>query len=523
MEKEKKERDSLFSDLASDGFVFKEADFASSGFEFKNADFGQIEPLESAKKNSVLPEELKEGSPTSGSKRRIVKPKRALGSPEDKGASPFLNLFHFEKDDKGLNLARTFVPTWKIILYLQEIVTHLDFELYPTDILLEIRKRYHTLSSPVTAENAIVSTLDLKAVQATLKSPSGLFIENENDKGSFKLLVAEYGKHVISRITINNFTQKVAAYEIIAGVPNTMGGVDGQALVALFQQPISLCKDWDDNILVVDCNGHKVRKIDAKTGLVSTFAGSSSGLEDGPALEAKFQHPSDICLFKDNLYIVDSGNSQIRMIDRNELKVKTLTFKSIEHDNNQGLSKPRSLCVDSNGDIFITDFGNSKVKKLSKVNTGSHESKELGEEFEYKLTTVLRAQFKQPYGVCLDNEENLIVSDWSSSNVRKLELAGPKVKHTNIAGKISGFGDGKGSDLENTQFQGPCGIKIDSLGNIYIADYLNHMIRKISNDALVSHVHADKDTSMNSNMAFNFNFNINEDKKRLKFIIEITL
>jgi len=462
---EKKE-DDVFSAFKSDGFVFK------------NADIGQIETPESIKFTSI-----DEGSALGNNKRRIVKPRRNLNPSAQQKLTTSLSMLHLNADEDS-EFTRTFIPTWKIILYLEQIVTNLGFELYPMDIFMEIRKRYHAMNSPVTAENAIVSTIDLNSISVTLKSPSGLLIESENDKGFFRLLVAEYGKHVISRVSIDNLTQKVS-YEIIAGRPGILGGSDGPAHDALFQQPISMCKDWDDNLLIVDCSGHKIRKLDAKTGLISTFAGSVTGLEDGPLLQAKFQHPSDICLHKDNLYIVDSGNSQIRIINKKDLVVKTLTFRSIEHDNNQGLSKPRSLCINSEGDIFVTDFGNSKVKKLSKVLPNSPEAKEFG-AIEYKLSTVLRAQFKQPYGICLDNEGNLIVSDWENSNIRKLDISGSRVKHTCIAGKIAGFGDGKGGTVDTTRFQGPCGVKIDSIGNIYIADYLNHMIRKISNETLIS-------------------------------------
>jgi sugar lactone lactonase YvrE len=479
MEDEKKDGEKVFLAFKLEGsFGFSDSSNLDQTVEkpIDSAKFSFDEtPKESPKKDSE--------SPVSN-KRRIVKPRRNKpSSPVDKITNSFGLL---QLDNEEQKLVRKFVPTWKIILYMQEIVNFLGFDLYPMDILLEIRKRYHTMSSPVSAENAIVSTVDLIPVFATMKSPSGFFIESENDNGFFKLLVAEYGKHVISRITIDNHTHVVKSYEIVAGVPDVAGSLDGLTSVATFSQPISVCKDWDGNLLIVDCTGHKIRKIDAQTSLVSTFAGSIGGLEDGPALEAKFQHPSDICLHKDILYIVDSGNSQIRMIDK-KLQVKTITYQSIEHDNNQKLKKPRSLCIDSNDNIYVTDFENSKVKKLTKVLPGSAEEKAWGKEFEYKLSTVLRAQFKQPYGICMDNEENIIVSDWGASNIRKIDVSGVKLKHSTLAGKISGYGDGRGDDLENTKFRGPCGIKVDSLGNIYVADYLNHMVRKISNEALVLH------------------------------------
>lgn len=146
------------------------------------------------------------------------------------------------------------------------------------------------------------------------------------------IFVADSGNNVIRKI--NPETGTVSTF---AGA-RTTGDKDGKGSIAEFNFPVGLVIDHNDNLFVSDQRNHLIRKID-KYGKVSTIAGSTtSGYQDGKDNEALFRYPGALALDpKDNLYILDGGNKQLRMISRDGT-VKTITDPA---ENNSKLSIPR--------------------------------------------------------------------------------------------------------------------------------------------------------------------------------------
>lgn len=236
---------------------------------------------------------------------------------------------------------------------------------------------------------------------------------------------------------------------------------------------------------------------------VSTFAGSDSGFVNGSLTQSKFSSAFGICIDKNgNLYISDSGNNCIRKIDTQGIVSTFAGTGEVGNKNGDRLTStfnsPTGICTDDNGNFYIADFLNHTIRKIDSegiVTTlaGSGEpgfADGYGEE----------AQFNFPRGISIDAFGNLFVGDSWNHRIRKIT---PDGNVTTYAGGGNEIGpDSKGSCVDGPSSQArfftPCGVACDVYGNVYVADALNHKIRKIDNYGNVTTVAGTSDPGWNN-------------------------
>ena len=205
---------------------------------------------------------------------------------------------------------------------------------------------------------------------------------------------------------------------------------------------------------------------------ISTYAGSSlQGNQDGPGIQASFKSPFGIAATPDGaLFLTDNGNGNIRKITA-EGMVETVTPLGT-------LNAPSGIKVGLNGILYVCESLNNRIVKVTPKGLIS----EL-EVFEANTDgTHVKAQFNSPNGIALATDGSIYIADTFNNKIRKIS---PKGQVTLVAGGPAGYKDGKCTEA---RFYLPFGITLDKDGSLYVSDYGNHSIRKISADGIVSTV-----------------------------------
>jgi len=286
------------------------------------------------------------------------------------------------------------------------------------------------------------------------------------------LFVADYGNRVVRKVTPNGVVTT------LAGTPGVSGAVDGTGSAVKFKGPTGIALGIDGDLLVSDTN--TLRKV-TQAGVVTTLAGSADvvGSADGVGLAARFNGVGGIVQDSiGNIFIVDRGNYTIRKVTV-DYGVTTIAGAAGSYGAKDGVGSnaqllgPRAITVDKNGNLFITEIGAHAIRKIT---PGGVVTKLAGAGQGYKDGKVAEAQFNMPFGIVADVVGNLYVSDLSNHVIRKVSADGMVTTLAGTAG-VAGSVDGMGG---NAKFNSPQAIAIDNNGYLYVADENSHAVRKIS-------------------------------------------
>lgn len=265
-------------------------------------------------------------------------------------------------------------------------------------------------------------------------------------------------------------------------------GDGGLATQAKISNPFDVALDTDGNIYFSESGNHVIRRVDAKTGTISTVAGTGqkgySG-DGGPAVKAQLNDPYGVELDRDgNLYLVDRLNYCIRRVTKDG-KIETIagTGKSgFSGDGGFGkdaqLKEPNGLCLDGRGKLYIADVADHRVRVLDLANgkietfCGTGKGQQTGDGASFKEASVMG-----PRAVAWGPDNNLYICERNGHAIRKVDFKSGKIERVAGTGKKGYTGDG-GPALQAT-FDGPKEIDIDKQGNIYVVDTENQAIRKI--------------------------------------------
>lgn len=299
---------------------------------------------------------------------------------------------------------------------------------------------------------------------ASFNHPCGIAV----DAGG-NLYVADHSNHSIRMVTPEGVVSTFAG----TGQP---GDSDGHRLEASFNLPYGLALDAAGNLYVGDVGNHRIRKI-STDGSVSTLAGSRKGFSDRPGELAMFNHPHGVAVDRHgNVYVADSQNNRIRKITPDG------TTSTVAGNGNDGFVDgagdgaefyvPIGIVIDSEGNLYVGDEGNSSVRKISR--DGRVATLAGNGKFSFADGVGRDAIFNAPGGIAIDAHGNLYVADYMNNCIRKI---GPGGQVRKIAGNLKkGFADGPPAEA---RFYYPFGIAVDHAGVVYVGDQFNHRIRKI--------------------------------------------
>jgi len=274
--------------------------------------------------------------------------------------------------------------------------------------------------------------------------------------------------------------------ELLAGTIGGLGNADDTGTAARFNYPTGVTVDSVGNVYVTDSNNHTIRKLSA-AGAVTTLAGSIEGSADGTGTAARFANPYGVTVDSaGNVYVADWGNHTIRKVSVMGA-VTTLAGTAGNPGSADGtataarFNSPTGVTVDSAGNVYVADSGNHTIRKVSAagvvttlVGTAGNPGSADG--------TGTAARFTSPTGVTVDSAGNVYVADGGNHTIRKVSAAGAVTTLAGTAGN-PGSADGTGTAA---RFANPAGVTVDSAGTVYVADNGNHTIRKVSPAGVVT-------------------------------------
>ena len=316
------------------------------------------------------------------------------------------------------------------------------------------------------------------AAVAVIK-PTGVAVDPAGN-----IYIADFPNHAIRQVTADGTMKD------FAGVRGTSGNSNGTGPEARFSNPADVVIGPDNALYVADCDNHAVRKITAGR-VVTTFAGQmgNGGHADGPAASAKFKFPTGLAVDSaGNVYVADIGNHVVRKITPDGI-VSTLAGVPGEFGNNDGpgniarFNQVHGVGVDRVGNVYAADFGNHTVRKISPGGMVSTLAGQAGNPGSND-GRASEARFCAPYSVAADATGNVYVADTSNHTIRKIGVDGMVTTIAGLAGNV-GNRDGVGN---LARFAIPAAVSLDGAGNIYVADFGNYAIRKISPASVVSTV-----------------------------------
>jgi sugar lactone lactonase YvrE len=315
----------------------------------------------------------------------------------------------------------------------------------------------------------------------------------------------------------------VTTYGTISNIAgnNVIGsdGDGGAATSANLYQPSGIAVDSSGNIFIADTQNNTVRKVTTATGVISNYAGTGLpdyGGDGSAATGARLRNPYGLAFdASENLYIADSLNHRIRKIIKTTGVISTIAGDGAIGSGGDGgpatsasLQSPAGLAFDTSGNLYIADQGNHKIRKVDtsgNITTiaGNGASGYGSDGVQATATTLYN-----PTGVAIDSSNNLYIADSSNHRIRKVVLS------TGVITTFAGIGvqgsTGDGAAATSARLKTPKDVKIDSFGNLLIADQFNHKIRMVNaSTGFISSVVGTGSASYSGNGGYSINATLN--------------
>ncbi|HTB10697.1 MAG TPA: IPT/TIG domain-containing protein [Bryobacteraceae bacterium] len=318
------------------------------------------------------------------------------------------------------------------------------------------------------------------ATSAALGAPTGVAVDPDGN-----IYFAEQLNNLLREVnstgTLSTFAGCYPATQcLLSGLGN------GGPATGAFVSPSDVTTDKAGNVYFSDNSHSLVRKVDTK-GILTIVAGNSTASYSGDgvaATSAALNDPVGMAVdAAGNLYIADQLNNRIRKVSSATGVISTVAGNGMYGFGGDGsaatsamLAHPHGVAVDSAGNLYISDTLNFRVREVDtngfiRTIAGNGMVGNTGDGGQ-----ATNASLTDPWGIQVDSSGNVYFADWLNNSVRKINTAG--VISTIAGGGTGGLGDG-GPATSATLFA-PEGIALDGAGNLYIADYSNNRIRKVT-------------------------------------------
>ncbi len=261
--------------------------------------------------------------------------------------------------------------------------------------------------------------------------------------------------------------------------------------------PSGLCMDRQGNVYSTDFASHRIRKITPSDSIYTIGLTGVPGYtgDNGPATNATMDRPYGITIDTfGNLYIIDQRDDVVRKITRSTGIITTICGNGAGGFFGDGgpataahMEQPAGLCIDNAGNLYIADKGNNRIRKVDAATGIISTVAGLGTiGYSGDDSAATAAKLSNPLGVCLDIAGNIYIADYGNHRIRKVDAITGII--TTFAGTGVAGNSGNGGPATNAQLTQPSGVFMSKQGNLYISDYGNNVIRIIGPDGVINKI-----------------------------------
>ncbi len=270
------------------------------------------------------------------------------------------------------------------------------------------------------------------AIFASFGAPGGVAVNKQDAQGN--IYISDSVFHRVRKINADGRITHFAGSP--TGVSGSVGDF-GSATSARLNRPGALAVDAQGNVYITDMANHRIRRVDAATGIITTYAGNGGvgfGGDNGPANQASLNNPAGLAFdTQGNLYIADRANQRIRRVEAVSKIITTVAGDGTQNFSgddgpaaNAQLNNPSDIGIDGNGNLFIVDQGNQRVRR---VDGASRLIKTVAGNgvagFDGDGGPAEQAKLNLPSSVGVAADGSVFIGDAGNLRVRKLTPAGP--------------------------------------------------------------------------------------------------
>ena len=290
----------------------------------------------------------------------------------------------------------------------------------------------------------------------------------------------------------------------VAGGGSSNPGNGGPATNASLSWVSGIASDSLGNYYIADQNHSRIRKVDSN-GIITTVAGNGTNVysgDNGLATNAGVVSPDGVAVdTSGNLFFSEYSGQRVRKVGTNGI-ITTVAGNGtngysgdIGPATNAMLNYPMGVALDTNGNLYVADYNNNRIRRVDANGIITTVAGNGSFNFAGDGGPATNASLRYPDGVMVDVGNNLYISDHNNMRVRRVDTAGII---TTVAGNGNSSFSGDGGAATNAGLYYPCGLVMDSFGNLFIADQGHYRIRQIDPSGIITTVAGNGNTTFSS-------------------------
>lgn len=333
---------------------------------------------------------------------------------------------------------------------------------------------------------ATVAGVGLGATAGAMMTPEPVAMASQEEEDPFADTSADSTKAYTQVTDLSGTVRYVTGGRLTI---EQESGDGGPARRARLNFPSAVAVDRAGNLYIADTMNHRVRKVDAKTGIITHMAGTGQARysgDGGPAVQAAINEPTGLAVTDEALYIADQSNNRVRRVDFATGIITTAAGDgSAAYSGDQvsavqtSLAGPSGVAVGDDGLLYIADTFNSRIRSVDPVTGQIATVAGDGGTYRYQgPEEPASPSLSRPAGLAVDHDGNVYITDSDSHLIRVWN--GRTKTITRLSGTgVAQFG-GDGGDALAGSLSYPFGVAVDATGTVYVADTFNHRIRVLT-------------------------------------------